>query len=516
MGNTLLLDKALSNVIIIQNEKLEQMNYANTKVVLVPIDNRPVTYLLPQLVGHVAGVEMLLPPREFMGSLQAPTDLDQLNHWLTQVLPEVRPSALFVCLDSLLYGGLIPSRRSTYTLSEILHRAKNVAGWKKLAGRDLKIFAQSSIMRIPNYDDATEEPEYWNEYGKKIHKWSTLQHKQSLGLLDSAAELYETEASIPPAVRKDFLKRRARNLHINEELIHMAQLGQIDYLVFSQDDTGEFGLNVMEKQELVAQAKKAKVLNISAYAGADEVILTLLTRWLAGCKQQTPRISIQFSPEEGKNIRSNFEGQTIGESLIAQANAAGLEVVSGNEDFMVIVHTSGTVQGDHMWLPNDPDLRFLKTQPAVDGTIRLLEESKIPVVLCDVAYSNGSDPLLIEELLKRKDLIKKLWAYAGWNTTGNTVGSALALGTANWFAKQQGSSTTDIFKKAMFVRLADDWAYQTQVRPHLNGNPSEKRLQQLMTPLLERVGTALEYKPDHVNLKFPWQRTFEVEISFDH
>ncbi len=489
------------------------MTSQNTKVILVPIDNRPVTYLLPQLVGAVAGIEMLAPPRQLMGSLQAPSDLNRLNQWLMQLLPEVKPSALFVCLDSLLYGGLIPSRRSADSLEDAYNRTQTIADWKKLGGEKLQVFAQASIMRIPNYDDATEEPKYWDEYGKKIFQWSTLQHKQILGLLKAEAVLHDTEKSIPAAVRRDFLIRRARNFHVNEELVHKAKAGLIDYLVFSQDDTGEFGLNVMEKEGLVGLAKKVNATNVSAYAGADEVILTLFTRWLAGSKPQKPRISIQFSPPEGKNIDSNFEGQTIGDSLIAQTNAAGLDVVTANPDFAVIVHTAGSVQGDHMWLPGAPDLRYLKTQAAVDSTINLLEAAAVPVALCDVAYSNGSDPLLIDELLKRKDLMEKLWAYAGWNTTGNTVGSALSLGTANWFAKRQGTSTKDAFKKILFIRLADDWAYQTQVRPQLNGQPSEERLEQLIAPLLERLSNALDFKPDHLSLKFPWQRTFEVEIT---
>lgn len=492
---------------------------SSEKVILIPIDNRPVTYLFPQMVSAAAGVEAIVPSRELMGSLTAPTDLNVLQQWLKTSLVEVKPTAIFVCLDSLLYGGLIPSRRSNDSLETVMERAKTIADWKKLAGNNLQVFAQASVMRIPNYNDASEEPDYWEKYGRQLFQWSVLRHKQQdkRGSVDS--EIAELERDIPLSIRGDFSSRRQRNFQVNEHLVDLAKAGLIDYLVFSQDDTGEYGLNVLEKAELIARANAAHTTNITAYAGADEVLAVLLARWLAHSQPAKLCASVHFSPEYGKNIASNFEGQTIEKSLLAQCAAAALEIVKGAsanlEDLTIIVHTAGDIQGDHQWLPGHSDLRVIDTESSVRNTLKLLEQVKTPVILCDVAYSNGADPQLIKALLPNKNLVEKVWSYAGWNTTGNTIGSALSLGIARVCAQRRGYSSDNACARARFVRFADDWAYQTQVRPKLAGQASEQKLDQLMVPLIEQLKRDLSFNPGRITLRFPWQRTFEVEIGLE-
>jgi hypothetical protein len=135
--------------------------------------------------------------------------------------------------------------------------------------------------------------------------------------------------------------------------------------------------------------------------------------------------------------------------------------------------------------------------------------------LCDTAYSNGADPLLLESLLARPELLQKLYAYAGWNTTGNTIGSAIALGVARWFAVRSGSKdeASAHWRRAMFVRFTDDWAYQTQVRRQLSTDLSDQHVQNLMQPYIARVAQALEFDRGSVKFTLPWGRTFEIEVS---
>ena len=56
------------------------------------------------------------------------------------------------------------------------------------------------------------------------------------------------------------------------------------------------------------------------------------------------------------------------------------------------------------------------------------------VIVADVAYPNGADPLLIELLLNSVD-ITRLAAYGAWNTAGNTIGTALAQACAAHWAE---------------------------------------------------------------------------------
>jgi hypothetical protein len=485
------------------------------KVILIPIDNRPVTYQFPQMIASVAGLEAIVPPPELMGSQGIPADFHSIIRWLEESLPEIKPAALFVCLDAILYGGLGPSRRSNDSLAEVSRRAGLIARWKGLAGSDLQIFAQASVMRIPHYSGSSEEPQYWQQYGEKIFRWSALKHKEKLGLLETQESLRALDDEIPKNVRDDFSGRRERNFQINQSLIAMAKEGAIDFLVFSQDDTAEFGLNVWEKTQLVEQANKVAATNVVAYPGADETIATLMTRWLTSRCPKPLRAAIQFSPERGEGVASNYEGQTIGKSVNAVARVSGLEIHSsseGNTDLVVVVHTAGELQGDHTKIAVSPDL-LIDTAKQVENTIGLLEQAQVPVILCDVAFSNGADPLLVEALFRRKDLLAKLCAYAGWNTTNNTVGSALALGVARWFGQSNHLATEEAFKRALYVRFADDWAYQTTVRSQLNGLANDEKVRQLMVPLLHELNNALDFDPGRVELRLPWKRTFEIEVG---
>ena len=486
------------------------------KLILVPIDNRPVTCDFPALVASIAGVDTLLPPRPLIGSNRQPANLEELSQWLSSSLAKVKADGLVVCLDAVLYGGLVASRCSQDSLAEITKRSEKIATWKT-AGGDKQVLAQSSIMRIPHYNGATGEPEYWQHYGEKIFAWSVLLHQEKLGVLKADSELKEKKRAIPQAVREDFLKRRERNFRVNQNLVTAVKSGQIDFLVFSQDDTGEFGLNVWEKSQLLAQVKAMALTNIDAYPGTDEVILTLMSRWLISRVGRKPHVVVHFSPEDGRHTISRFEGQTIAASLSVQADAVGLDVAlddaSRENDFAVIVHTGGDAQGDHIATSGSSAGQSRDTAISVESTLRLLQAARFPVVLCDVAYANGADPMLVEKLLSRKDLLDKLWAYAGWNTTGNTIGSAIALGVANWYAGLHDFPARAACKRALFVRFADDWAYQAVVRCQLAGQPSEERLDLLMAPLLERLENALEFDAGKVAVRLPWNRTFEVEIA---
>ena len=45
----------------------------------------------------------------------------------------------------------------------------------------------------------------------------------------------------------------------------------------------------------------------------------------------------------------------------------------------------------------------------------------------DIAFANGADNALMKQLQDR-DLLDKLYGYAGWNTATNSTGFALGMG----------------------------------------------------------------------------------------
>lgn len=493
--------------------------------ILLPADNRPITYLFPELICQLANLSVSIAPRDLMGSLTAPTDIDALFQWLKDTACQISDGVMFICLDSLLYGGLIPSRRSSDSLETIQSRLAQIADLKKLSGGNLQIYAQSSIMRISDNYDNSEEKQYWSEYGREIFRWSELLHKREIGLPTSEGDLLAVQSLIKDHIREDYLATRNRNFAINQKIIDYIVTGDLDYLIFSQDDSGQYGLNVLEKNKLIEEANKKHLHNIRAYAGADEVLITLIARYLNNQRNRPAKISVHYSSSSGYHIASNFEGQTIGRSVECQTEAQGLEIIDSDiadngADFTVIIHTGVDVQGDHVRIPGLKDLSSIDTSSTAKKVIELIEKAKVPVVLCDVAYSNGADPLLIDLLLARPQLFKRIWSYAGWNTTGNTIGSALSVGTTCLHA----ISTTSHFdqqlhKKILFLRLMDDWAYQTQVRQKIQMDKPESVIEEILNRLMSeysgRVSRALNFEPGTMTFSLPWHRTFEIEINLN-
>ena len=138
------------------------------KTIILPIDNRPFTYVFPQLVARVAGIEVLVPDRNLMGSLTTGANIECLSQWLSTTLQSQAVDALIVSLDTLIYGGLITSRRTTCSTTELLTRTKSLKTLRHTSNKSLPIYAQSSIMRISDNYDNTEEKEYWTRYGREI------------------------------------------------------------------------------------------------------------------------------------------------------------------------------------------------------------------------------------------------------------------------------------------------------------------------------------------------------------
>ena len=90
------------------------------KIGFIPIDNRPVCYTLVKLTGEInSEVEICIPDRRFLGDLKKTADTNELFNWIKN-LQDL--DYLIISLDTLSWGGLIPSRRSNETLFEIEKR----------------------------------------------------------------------------------------------------------------------------------------------------------------------------------------------------------------------------------------------------------------------------------------------------------------------------------------------------------------------------------------------------------
>lgn len=437
-------------------------------IAFVPIDNRPVCYTLPaQICAADTGINLFMPEREWLGDLKKIADVDKIFQWLKD-LPSA--DAVILPLDTVAYGGLISSRRSTDTFDKIYKRIEKLKDI--LSEKNAKIYAFSSIMRISNNNINEEEKEYWNKWGKKIFNYSFC--------MDKFGTVCKNE--VPSDILDDYLATRRRNFEINKTYLQWGNF--FDTLVFSKDDCAEYGFNVQEARELEKLGGFVKT-------GADEIPLTLLARSIKGKLKVSPI----FLEPKYKNLISNYEDVSIENSVRGQLELAGCEVCEPQDaDILLYVNNFKERQGEIvMKVPAAP----------YDG---LWQKPDKPYMIADVRYANGSDNAFVEKLFE-KDFDDNFYGYSAWNTSANSLGSLICAAKVKYFAKNYNDAA---FKKLQTVRFLDDWAYQANVRQQLS-LPDENLIKQKMKPFenraFEKLGT--EYDVDY---KFPWNRLFEVEI----
>ena len=441
------------------------------RIALIPIDNRPVCYTLAQNIASIdESIDLILPPRELLGDLKKAADKNAILDWLKN-LTDI--DALIISLDTLTYGGLIPSRRGIDGKLETLDEIKSFAQEFKPLLKNKKVYAFSSIMRIPNNNYNDEEKEYWAKYGKKIFEYSYN--------TDKFGKTFESD--IPSEILEDYLDTRKRNFEINKMYLNWQKEGLFETLIFSKDDCAEYGLNVQEAHEL-------EKLGGTTKTGADEIPLSLLAR---AVKKDIKIYPIYTEPNY-KNCISNYEDVSIEKSVIGQIELAGMEVAKNEKeaDVILVVNNFINKQGEHVmgW----------ETEP-------YHSDLKLPTkfyAIADVRYANGADNSFVEKLLPQIES-DKFYGYSAWNTSANSLGSLLAGIKFKYNAQMYNDKA---FRKLQTIRFLDDWAYQANVRSQIT-EPCQ--IKHLMKPF-EDIVFCIFGKYKAIDYIYPWKRKFEIEV----
>lgn len=464
------------------------------KIALIPIDNRPVCYSLPkQIIDCTNDYQLFLPERSLLGDLEKIADIDAIYEWLKNL---ENVDYIVVSLDTLAYGGLIPSRRSPETYDDIklrLQKLKNI-----LKEKNAKILGCSSIMRISNNNYNEEEKEYWSKFGKKIFDYSFNFHKsECVKDFNSKAKFECISNVIPQDILDDYLQTRKRNFEINKLYLEWLKEGLISELVFSKDDCAQYGFNVKEAGELEKIITKEN-LNALIKTGADEIPLSLLSRVLT--ENQKINVAIKYTQPETIDKISKYEDVSVENSVKSQLALANLNITNEEDaDLILLVNNFNVEQGE---------IVMGISEKGFDKDFELPQKTYF---IADILNANGADNEFVKTLFTKK-LGDNFCGYAAWNTTGNTLGSVIAIAVAKFLNKKP-----DEFKKVQFVRFMDDWAYQANVRQELKLESSDINkdlLKEKMKKYENIVNEKLNTNFSDLKYDFPWKRYFEVEVDF--
>ncbi len=543
-------------------------------ILLLPMDDRPVNYDYPRYLARLAGYELRLPPRDWLGNPWRESRHAALVQWLADEAQTA--DILILSIDTLAYGGLIPSRRSVEPCDQVLQRLEVLRRIKNQRP-DLPILASSVILRISRDNSSEEEKEYWASFGAAMFRLSVLEHKSELGEA-SPAEIGECEAlrrQIPPGIYEDYRQGRRRNHAVNQAMLDWLADGVFDYLLLPQDDTADYGWNIAEARRLQARIR-AEGLSERAitYPGADEVGCMLLAASLCRQRSFRPRVWPRYSSIHSPGLTTAYEDRPIHELLKAHLGMLGgtLADSAENADLILFLNAPCCLQGEgsFQWLAwremsggreKLPEaarayLDQVASDPVYQNTRRemesprrspeefvraLMEElaARRHVALADVAFANGSDLILGNLLIQHPEMVQ-LCAYGGWNTAGNTLGTVLAQAVLHLLSLRAGhpAEQKQAHLEFLFLRLLDDFCYQACERTHamledlpaLGLTPTQERLpdsqlaevERRLRQRLEKAAGELEQvfiqsgcvKSAQVrDIHLPWGRLFE--IGFD-
>ena len=443
------------------------------KIAFVPIDNRPVCYTLPKIIAEIDdSIEFSIPPRYMLGGLTKTANIEGIFEWLENI---PKQDVIILSLDTLAYGGLIPSRRCCENFEQIKNRIEKLK--QILIAKEAKILATSSIMRISNNNFNEEEKKYWSEYGEKIFKYSFEYCKKG-----------NAKTDVPQEILDDYLSTRSRNFEINKIYLKWQKDGLFDTLVFSKDDCAEYGFNVFEAKELEGLGGFTKT-------GADEIPLSLLSRVI----NKKIKICPIFLEPEYKDLISNYEDVSIERSVHGQIELAGCEISDEqNSDIILYINNFIDKQGE------------IVMKVPTENFARTFSLPKKPYMVADVRFANGADNNFVNELLKNKIEDKFFYGYSAWNTSANTLGSLICGAKYKFCAKTYNQNA---FKNLQITRFLDDWAYQANVRQKLV-KPDKEKVRILMKPYEYIIFEKFDFH-NNINYIYPWNRLFEVEIEFN-
>ncbi len=493
-------------------------------IALLPLDDRPCNTRFPAQIAAIGADALTLPDASTLGRFNVPGDFDPLQQWLDE-LPEV--SALIVSIDMLAYGGLVASRKTLTSLPTALERLEILRAWRAKRPH-VPVYAFNVLMRLAiTMDSDAAVPHYYN-----IMKWARLcDESQRFPTPENQAELKEVRALLPDTIIEAYLTARGRNHEVNLTMIDWLGDGTFDHLLVTQEDCTEFGLHRREQDELTARARQLGVeKKFTLHPGADEAALTLMAHWW----NDGVSFQIDWSCDKRKRDIAVFEDVPYEDALHSHIYATSSRLIGVGETADVHLFVNAPVGGSQKnESPEAQQTRLEEFNSKFLPDLLAALDAGERVALCDVAFPNGADDVLMKAITEFDgDILARLIAFGGWNTAGNTTGTILAECAALVRGQKlgHGEKAAKLNRDFLFERLLDDWFYQADLRARLekeardsgfsplsmNGHTSQIEASARREISVFARQLASKYfgaRVRDLKVSLPWGRTFEVAVG---
>lgn len=489
-------------------------------ILYVPQDDRPVDYEYTVSTAEAAGYQVLTPPAQYLSGMNFHGSPDKLMAWVDANAGKA--DAMVLSIDSLVYGGLVDSRKHNLPMETLTARLGKVEALHK-SHKNVPIYVFSTVMRSPWAGGKGVEPDYYLTMGSDIYQLASLQAKMDEEGLNPQErnDWFAIMRRVPMEYLQDWYNRRRKNMSINYRLIDDARKGVFTYYSLGHDDNSVSTQSSLESKYLEMAGTGIPKTAFGSFPGADQLGLLLITRASNDFNNYHPKITVIYPLGGGEKTVPRYDGQAIGKTIASHVEAIGGTMVDNERpDLLLAVNTPLTTSTtESANFENFPIMlqstRDFLTQ--IEKAVNL----DIPVSIVDMAFSNGSDNTLVYGLYQDK-MMYRLAAYNGWNTASNSVGYGIAQGVLSKYM------TADAHRDMLTTQYLDNWAYQANVRDYIYRMQQKleagvvtqyyptlnEELQSRTKEQLQRyASTYLGIDPKTVDVALPWQRLFEVYVD---
>ena len=489
-------------------------------ILYVPQDDRPVDYEYTVSTAEAAGYQVLTPPAQYLSGMNFHGSPDKLMAWVNANAGKA--DAMVLSIDSLVYGGLVDSRKHNLPMETLTARLEKVEALHK-SHKNVPIYVFSTVMRSPWAGGKGVEPDYYLTMGSDIYQLASLQAKMDEEGLNPQErnDWFAIMRRVPMEYLQDWYNRRRKNMSINYRLIDDARKGVFTYYSLGHDDNSVSTQSSLESKYLKMAGTGIPKTVFGSFPGADQLGLLLITRASNDFNNYHPKITVIYPLVCGEMTVPRYDGQAIGKTIASHVEAIGGTMVDNERpDLLLAVNTPLTTSTtESANFENFPIMlqstRDFLTQ--IEKAVNL----DIPVSIVDMAFSNGSDNTLVYGLYQDK-MMYRLAAYNGWNTASNSVGYGIAQGVLSKYM------TADAHRDMLTTQYLDNWAYQANVRDYIYRMQQKleagvvtqyyptlnEELQSRTKEQLQRyASTYLGIAPKTVDVTLPWQRLFEVYVD---
>jgi hypothetical protein len=495
---------------------------AGAPIAFVPLDDRPVTYQLPVMLGQIAGRPVVTPPLGIIGHYLEPGNTAAIERWLQgDATRDV--AALVASTDMVAYGGLVASRVPGVSIDDASAHLRALAALKD-AHHIAFVGAFGTIMRLAP-TGVPDLPVTQGYYARGavvdlLQEYANLPDPPKTAA-DIATAAHLRDAIGEPTLRA-YLATRARNLSIDEYALELAAGGGFDRIVIGQDDAGPTGLHL---KDVAALKRTARALSLQDAAsiepGADELGMVMLAQAFARGAHWTPHVAVRYSRSDGGTYNDRLEyvpiDTTIGQ-IIRACGARRDDTATADIDLFVRV-------------PGTSDLDEAGFEAAIAADVHAARS----VAVADLSFLEGDVGPAQQELtgaLIADGVAGEIDAFASWNTDANTIGTALPEAIAVGVGKRTHRYDARAHAEFMLDRYVDDYAFHQFVRPPLNKTLRDRNVDTtLLVPGVAREANSdnraalwpyaldllakiyPQYRDAGLTITLPWERTFETELD---